>query len=135
MNIYEHHFVVVSAPSGRLESRSDPHIRICIVVEVFVYPIPVRLWASIALHYAAEDLNPMQNLNNNNITQPEFDPNSGPATVQIFLATQGAYYKYAFKTSAAYTSTSFSPVIVNANCTLSHKTTEEYVIDAGANVL
>ena len=67
------------------------------------------------------------------ITHPASDPNSGPATVQIF-SLQGAY-RYAFEISAAYTSKSFKPAMVKANHTLSLNTTDEYVIDAVATVL
>ena len=64
---------------------------------------------------------------------PQSEPNSGPATVNIF-SRHGAV-RYAFWMSHASTSRPFKAAIVNAIRTLSLDTTEEYVRVLGVVVL
>jgi hypothetical protein len=88
----------------------------------------VSLWANIALQDAPEDLSPHKARTTTITPQPESDPNSRPATIQIFLR-QGAC-RHAFDVSVGCTSKSFCPVAANATRTLSRETTEEHVVDA-----
>jgi len=64
---------------------------------------------------------------------PHLDPNSGPATVQIF-SLHGAV-KYAFCMSRDSMLSPLSAAIVKAILTLSLDTTDEYVKDEGDSVI